>query len=297
MAQFEWPVAKDGYQWCEGLWQDVGEEKPSATKVRALTPGYTLVWHRYRPLVDTPVLYRTFADAEPTEDGIQRFANRYGLLGLWGSLYLDEAQTAVPMQGELLATWQEYIRDMRHALLVWDVLRRQDQETLQRWVTVEKDGNGLYYRVSPEAPLCGGRPFFKEQRRPDGLHSLALRDPKAYVVEPLPPGDVGGYALAWLQEQINWHLVEYVIPYVGYDQESHTAIPLTMQTMPKHLYGALWLQFALSVRGTERDQQCRQCGTWFRVPAKARRASTTYCSTRCRVKAARQRQASAMQGV
>ena len=137
----------------------------------------------------------------------------------------------------------------------------------------------------------------KEQRRPDGLHSLALREPKAYLVEPLPPGDVGGYALVWLQEQINWHLAAYVIPYVGYDQESHTPIPLTMQTMPKHLYGALWLQLALSVRGTERDQQCRQCGTWFRVPAKARRSSTTYCSTRCRVKAARQRQASAMQGV
>jgi hypothetical protein len=243
------------------------------------------------------VLYRTFADVEPTEAGIQRFANHYGLLGLWGSLYLDEAQTALPIQGELLAKWQQYIRDMRHALMVWDVLRRQEQETLQRWVTVEKDGNFLYYRVAPEAPLYGGQPFLKEQRRPDGLHSLALREPKAYLVEPLPPGDVGGYALAWLQEQINWHLAAYVIPYIGYDQESHTPIPLTMQTMPKHLYGALWLQLALSVRGTERDQQCRQCGTWFRVPAKARRSSTTYCSTRCRVKAARQRQASAMQGV
>ena len=54
----------------------------------------------------------------------------------------------------------------------------------------------------------------KEQRRPDGMLVLALREPQSYVVEPLPPGDVGGYALAWLQEQINWHLAEYVIPYV-----------------------------------------------------------------------------------
>jgi hypothetical protein len=105
------------------------------------------------------------------------------------------------------------------------------------------------------------------------------------------------YTLAWLQAQINKHISQFATPYVGYVQESDTAIPLAMQTMPKHLYGALWLQLALSVRGTDRDQQCRQCGSWFRVPAKARRSSTAYCSTRCRVKAARQRQASAMQGV
>src|SRR5262249_27284157 len=158
---------------------------------------------------------------------------------------------------------QEYIRAMRNALMVWDVLRRQDQETLHRWVTrdqdgLEQDGKVRYYRIAPDAPLSGGRPFLKEPRLPDGMLSLALRDPQSYVVEALPPSDVEGWALAWLQEQINWHLAAYVIPYVGYDQESHTAIPLTMQTMPKHLYGALWLQLALSVRGTERDQQCPQ---------------------------------------
>jgi hypothetical protein len=292
MGHFEWPVAKGGYHCDERLWQDIGEAHPGATKVRVLTPGHTLAWRHSRPLVDTPVLYRTFADVEPTEAGIQRFANHYGLLGLWGVVVLDEG---LPVQAEPFAKWQEYIRDMRHALMVWDVLRWQDQETLHRWVTreqggLEQDGKVLYYRIAPDAPLSGGRPFLKEPRRSDGMLSLALRDPQSYVVEPLPPSDVEGYALAWLQVQINWHLAEYVNPYVGYDPESDSAVPLTMQPMPKHLYGALWLQFALSVGGKEWDQQCRECNTWFRVPAKARRPNTAYCSTRCRVKAARQRQ-------
>jgi hypothetical protein len=122
--------------------------------------------------------------------------------------------------------------------------------------------------------------------------ALALREPASYLIEPLPAPDVEGYALAWLQAQLNWHLTEYVTPSVGYDEEGDIAVPLvplTMHPMPKHLYGALWLQFALIV-GVEWDQPCQQCGTWFRVPANARRPTTAYCSTRCRVKAARQRQ-------
>jgi hypothetical protein len=291
MGRFEWAVAKGGYQWCEvSPLENLEGGQPGAARVRVLTPKYTLTWHRYGPLEDTPVLYRTFADVEATEAGIQSFANQYGLLGLWKPFSLDETQPGLSVQGEPLAAWQGRILAMRNTLKVWDVLRRRDQETLQHWVTQKEHGDFLRYIVSPDAPLYGGQPFFEEPRLPDGMLSLALRESESYIVKPPVPRNVEGFAITWLRAQINKRITTYVTPYVGYAQESDTDIPLAMQTMPKHLYGALWLELALNVRGTEWDQQCWQCGTWFRVPAKARRSSTAYCSTRCRVKAARQRQ-------
>src|SRR4051812_19451047 len=35
----------------------------------------------YRPLIDTPALFRTFADAEPTEEGFSAFVSQNGRLG------------------------------------------------------------------------------------------------------------------------------------------------------------------------------------------------------------------------
>jgi hypothetical protein len=291
MGSFEWFVAKGGYHCEVRLWQDLGAEHPTPTQV--LFPDYTLAWRRYPPMVEHPVLYRIFADVEPTAAGIQGFANQYGLLGVWGTVWPDDAKTVMAVHGEPVAQWQASIHALRDALLVWDVLQRRDHETLGRWAPVEVKDDVPYVRMSPEAPMARGWPFVQERHRPDGMLALALRDPKSYVVEPLPPEDAWGWAFAWLQAQINWHLTAYVTPHLGYDPETDTAVPFAMQLMPKHLYGALWLQFALSVGGKEWDRHCLQCGTWFRVPAKARRPNTAYCSTRCRVRAARQRQTDA----
>jgi hypothetical protein len=291
MGSFEWFVAKGGYHCEVRLWQELGAERPVPTQV--VFPDYTLAWRRYAPMEHEQVLYRTFADLDSSPEGIQGFANKYGLLGVWGTVWPEDTTTVMPVHGEPVAQWQQYIREMRRALMVWEVLQRRDHETLARWAPVEIEGDQLYYRVPPESPLAGGRPFVKEPRRPDGMLALALRDPHSYVVEPLPPHDAWGYAFAWLQAQINGHLAEYVTPHLGYDPETDTGVPCTMQLMPKHLYGALWLLFALSVSGKAWDRQCRECHTWFRVPVKARRPNTAYCSTRCRVKAARQRQTTA----
>jgi hypothetical protein len=107
--------------------------------------------------------------------------------------------------------------------------------------------------------------------------ALALREPASYLIEPLPAPDVEGYALAWLQAQLNWHLTEYVTPSVGYDEEGDIAVPLvplTMHPMPKHLYGALWLQFALIVGG---GVGSTMPAVWYLVSGACERSSTDYC--------------------
>jgi len=292
MGAFTWFVAQSGYCCDVQPWQDLGAAQPTPTAV--LFPDSTLHWRRYAPMAKYEVLYRTFAELDPSPAGLLGFANTYGLLGLWGNVWPGGTPTAMPVHGEPVAHWQDAIRDLREALMVWDVLQRHDQEALARWVLRQETTDGVLSLIwTPEAPFRRGRPFVKESERPEGTFGLALRDPHASVAEPLPTHDVWGMACAWLQERINEHLEAYVMSRVGYDPDTDTVVPFTMQHMPKHLYGALWLQFALSLGGEGWDRHCAQCGRWFRVPAKARRQNTVYCSTACRVKAARQRHATA----
>jgi hypothetical protein len=291
MSYFEWFVAKDGYHVAVRPWQALGVAHPVPTEV--VYPDYTLAWRRYQPMEGKQVLYRTFVDTDPTAEGVQDFANQYGLLGLWGNVWPEDTEPSMPVHGEPIAQWLAYLADLRDALEVWDVLLRRDQAALAGWVSMGVDNDVPYVRPAPDGPLARGRPFVKQRQLADGMLALALRDPHIYVVESLPPGNAWGIALTWLQAQINWHLTEYTTPFLAYDEADDSAVPMRMQTMPKHLYGALWLQFALSVRGTDRDLQCRNCGNWFRVPPKARRPNTAHCSTKCRVQAARRRLAEA----
>ena len=66
-------------------------------------------------------------------------------------------------------------------------------------------------------------------------------------------------------------------------------VPLSLKVVPSNLLTALWLQLGAAMEGDGRYQRCPQCQHWFQVPAKAKRASTTYCSPRCRIRAYRER--------
>lgn len=308
MAQFEWGIAREGYVWCDARpFQDPQSALVRLGGKRFLIPVFTLAWKRYYPMEEKPALYREFAAVEPTEVGIQAFANKYGFLGLGEPIAVAEEQHS---HGEDLLIWQAELCYMAHAVCVWEAIQGHDHAALARWFRLEKHERYANIYYEPDTPWPFGVPrvspqtlYDQEQRDitlflftnlPTARSGL---DVPAAVSEPDIPTNAAGLALAWLQCQLNVKLTAHVALYVGYMDDPTSRIPLALQTMPKNLCGALWLQFALALRGTERDQQCRQCGEWFRVPAKARRASTAYCSTRCRVKAARQRQASAMQGV
>src|SRR5215468_3609094 len=140
MGTFQWFVAQGGYCCAEEIWQDFGASEPVQAQV--LFPDSTLHWRRYAPMQETPVLYRTFAELDASPEGLLGFANAYGLLGLWGNVWLGDTPTAMPVHGESLAHWQDCIRDMREAVMVWDVLQRHDQGALSRWVRRQEAADG-----------------------------------------------------------------------------------------------------------------------------------------------------------
>ena len=69
---------------------------------------------------------------------------------------------------------------------------------------------------------------------------------------------------------------------------------LGLYIVPGGLIGALWLQFARAVERDSPFRQCAECGIWFELARGTARTDKLYCSTPCRTKAYRKRQAEAV---
>jgi hypothetical protein len=307
MRPFEWGVATTGYQWREGyvIMHDKtitpGYGDPSwNTRMRFLTPGTASDWRIYRPL-ETPHLLETFANIELTERGIEAFANTFGMLaGGWQVPFVDGPVA----DGETFAWWEQEVLAVRHALRVWATIQAGDQETLTGWFHLKE--------APPYATICygPGEPLFMWIARAEvmsvqSLHERWGENPRLLHAERpfccevlnMRAGglDATGLAVTWLQNHINRHLWMDVGAAVSPVDTARASLPMDLEIVPKNLRGALWLQLAEALRRHEGYQQCPICHQVFHVHAKARRASTTYCSPRCRVRAARQRQTQAGQ--
>jgi hypothetical protein len=64
--------------------------------------------------------------------------------------------------------------------------------------------------------------------------------------------------------------------------------------VPEGLVGAIWLQFARAVERDSQFRQCAECQIWFELAPGTARSDKLYCSTPCRTKAYRKRQAEAV---
>jgi hypothetical protein len=67
-------------------------------------------------------------------------------------------------------------------------------------------------------------------------------------------------------------------------------VPTRIKIAPKHLLGALWLQFALSISERKKYQRCEACGTCLELAPDVARADKRYCDNACRNRALRRRQ-------
>ena len=111
------------------------------------------------------------------------------------------------------------------------------------------------------------------------------------VLERFVPGDLVKPALHYVQSTINEKLEGRASPRLLWDAKRER---LGLYIVPDGLIGALWLQFARAVERDSRFRQCAECGIWFELAPGTARADKLYCSTPCRTKAYRKRQAEAV---
>lgn len=293
--QFPWQVAEGGYRWVESHPQPTTDRRqgrrPFLTHGRPIGAGGFRVM-QYLPLSAFSGLFRVFADTEPDRDGIKAFADRFGPLGpdiaKQIPLYDQPNAKGVPLgTGEALADWSNEILMMRFAIDIWEAARNGDAGRLERVISWTEDGSGIQILSHPELPK-GQLPEAPARVERAWIAGTHLGDD---VLERFVPGDLVKPALHYVQSTINRQLGGRASPRLLWDAKRER---LGLYIVPDGLIGALWLQFARAVERDSRFRQCAECGIWFELAPGTARADKLYCSTPCRTRAYRKRQAEAV---
>lgn len=214
-------------------------------------------------------LFRTFAETEPSLEGMVDFARRYGLLedlavtdaGL-GDLRVPELHGRALVHGEKFLMWQAAILLMAEGLRLWDLAMARDTQGLQhhlRWI-----GGRLVHWP---------KMYYEDEDfdvHPDAWVAGDLVNPARYVAAHI----------------VNSGLESRAAPQLGTDLETHR---LHLALVPTDLLGALWLQFAHAIEAEPEYRRCEHCGTWFEVGPGAASRARRFCSNRCRVAASRRK--------
>src|SRR5262249_49972081 len=114
----------------------------------------------------------------------------------------------------------------------------------------------------------------------------------------IKPGDVLRPAMVFVNTLVNGHLGRNAGPQLIYDPAAKRSV---VQECPYNLLGVIALQFAEEIHSRRRPRRCPVCGQWFdlgQVPQRSQRLTRSEretCSSGCRTRAYRQRQAIARQ--
>jgi hypothetical protein len=291
--QFPWHVAQGGYRWRES--RPIGGDDQSRRMF--LTDGRPIgaQGHRvrsYQPLSAFSGLFRMFAGLAPAPEPIKGFADRFGPLGgnLVCHIPLHDQATAKGSSlgtGEAMGSWVREILIMQHAIDLWESARQGDVERLGRIIFWEPDGSGVQIDTHPELER-GEMPERPAQVDRGWIAATHIGDD---VLGRFVPGDLIKPALHHLQSVINEQLHRRASPRLLWDANRER---LGLYIVPAGLIGALWLQFARAVERDSQFRQCAECGIWFELARGTARSDKLYCSTPCRTKAYRKRQAEAV---
>ena len=241
----------------------------------------------YSPLKDVNGLFRTFAETEPTPEGVLKFADQYGSLG--GDVvnrFRPEAASpdSIPDFGEPLIVWIWEIKSIRHSVAIWDLIRNGAAEELSKvicWNDSWDEGFTVSIRFLNEEDQP---PFLIEA---DDESTAQIPRIHGSFEEAYRSGDPFLPALNYVQGVINTHLrkrTQSTLQGTG-----NIASPFDLQIKPDSLIGAIWLQFALALDGNYDYHPCEECSLWFAISPGAGRPEKQYCSDACRMRAYRKR--------
>ncbi len=284
---FQWVVAEGGYTWRDATvvnlpWAKQAGVQPGGVH-RILTDGQSMAepprLRDYRPF-DHADLYITFADTDPTEDGVARFANRWGLLGAYivdidlrpprralGRRLPEQADAG---QGEVLAVWRREIEYMREALRVWRAPPGQKRKPR---------GGLLHYKAA--ATRIEGRCWEFVGPTPDGNSAELIFDSQGGRNQASEMTWVPSRALT--RRWINCRLADWATARLVWDPESGQHL---IRVHPVNLLGALWLQFARAIAGGVEYRPCKVCQKWLTISAEVGgfRVDREFCGPACRQK-------------
>jgi hypothetical protein len=298
------PVGGDGYLWKNLAWETEYEQHREGP---VLFERPDRVFDSYAPEEKPIALYRLLADTDPTDDGVLRFANRFGRLKGdraetfdIGDLPGGAASSTRFVQGEPLEEWVRVIEEMHEAVALWDMARSKNHRGLSE-ALAWREGCVFYlgtarYRKWRDADPMAMLEKFKDQKEArrlweDMTQQRLKLDSEGLNRGYIRKGDLIRPAVLRVLRVIETPLHELNGP-VLYEQDDDK---IMWQDLPDNLEGFMWLQFAQAIYHRKEPRRCRECGLWFEVAGGASRTDRETCSDSCRMRGYRQRQARAVE--
>jgi hypothetical protein len=291
VGAFRWQFSTAGYGWQDGRPCTERDGPALRLLVEQTAAGGPHDLREYAPLSPSnAALFRTFADTEPTEDGVLAFANRYGPLTRGVPVELGKPGKVPAWQGvygEPWPLWRSHLSLMHHMTALWDMVEKDDHEALARHVRWEKDERGqplVSYDSHPHLHPAA------HSREGHARRHEAIASTQVYQQEfgTFTEGDVMMPAVVYLRRVVESMLEgQGRLVMTAAEQRPRKTV---MRVGLKSLVGCLWFQFADAINCDKRQRQCDQCRRWFSIPQLGSRVDKRYCGTPCRLKAYRQRQ-------
>jgi hypothetical protein len=286
-----WRVRAGGYAWESGHLCRDREGPPVRVLVERTSRGAEPEFSEYDPLSPQhAALFRTFADTEPTEDGVSAFAAKYGPLTAGETVEvgpLEKAPAWRGIYGEAWHLWRSHLSLMRQMIDLWDMIVRGDSDALRDHIRWEKDERGEPLVSYDSHPHLHRATHSRDAyaRRQEVIASTQTHQEQ---FARFPEGDVVLPAVVCLRRAITRSLAGQVS--AALVEVSGRPSRSVLRFKPGSLAGALWFQFAEAVSFEKQQRQCDQCRKWFAIPEHGSRSDKRFCGTPCRLKAYRQRQ-------
>ena len=266
LNDFKWIVDPAGHEWFELIESDFDR---SGWFITGLNVSPELL--QYSPLQQFPGIHRTFCATEPNPVSIQKFADKYGLLGGPVSAIVPIRKSPpsyIQGRGEFLEDWCEEIALCARFVGLWDgflsarssgIQPRLIDESTDRFLI---DGSGL---------------------------KIASRSSSPRLFESVRPGNTLLPLLAYVYEEVNRRLGIYgVVPRLVLDTSTASGHGANV---PDSLIGAIWVDFYQAIgnkKGADAYKECEICGRFFEKIL-SRRRDAIYCSDACKSRAYRRR--------
>lgn len=305
LAIFSWEYPVSGFYWENNLNPlkslEYGTEREIheneyVPKPLLIENPEVMTMNRYLPLDEESALFLKFSDIDISEEGILKFANKYGrlwanhgyLIGIEQVEFIPKIEVKSKEEqyklwfpeveergnsfiiGEPFIYWETEIISMRNAVRLWKWIESEDIGKLSFVVNWDRDGGGFDCALGEinDIKLFRKLPR-KEQRIMGGEYNIQYRffneNVSKEVLYLTKKGDIILPAKILLNDIINTKLKNHPL---------HLRLLLDENNYPKQfvvpesLLGAMWYQFFQSITGEKKYKKCAVCGTWENVNEK-----------------------------
>jgi hypothetical protein len=248
----------------------------------------------FQKLSDRGAFFLSFADIEPTKDGLSNLSDWRLDAAVVDAFIFDSATSIYMGRQEVIKTqftskcWLNEIAILKRSASLWKMIREDDKSKLAnhiRWEITPSHGISVVY-TGPS--YDEGAKNVKE----------TIADGNSPKMRGFIPGDTLGPATAYLAQVIDENLRDGVqtrvfsrgvrqrtFGKVGDNSDNDPGLYL----VPKNPLKAIWLELAEALVNNKRFDRCRECGAWFELAREKASRERQFCSDACKVEAYRKR--------